>query len=109
MSEFFQAYRESPNLQPLVAIIGWSQNLVIFQRCKSDLEREFYIRMTSKFGWTKNVVIHQIENQSYEKTLLNQTNFKKTLTPKQLAQAALAVKDEYTFDFLELGYQHGER
>lgn len=32
------------------------------------LEREFYIRMTRKFGWSKSVLIHQIENQSYEKT-----------------------------------------
>jgi predicted nuclease of restriction endonuclease-like (RecB) superfamily len=44
-------------------------------KCKDDLEREFYIRMTRKFGWSKNVLIHQIENQTYEKTLLSQTNF----------------------------------
>ena len=109
MSEFFTAYRDKPKLQPLVAIIGWTQNLVILQRCKEPLEREFYIRMTAKFGWTKNVLIHQIENQSYEKTLLGQTNFDKALTPKLRAQAKLAVKDEYTFDFLELGEEHAER
>jgi hypothetical protein len=33
MSEFFTAYRDEPKLQPLVAIIGWTQNLVILQRC----------------------------------------------------------------------------
>jgi predicted nuclease of restriction endonuclease-like (RecB) superfamily len=65
--------------------------------------------MTRKFGWSKNVLIHQIENQSYEKTLLGQTNFDKTLTPGQRAQAKLAVKDEYTFDFLEMGEEHSER
>jgi predicted nuclease of restriction endonuclease-like (RecB) superfamily len=65
--------------------------------------------MTKKFGWSKNVLIHQIENQSYEKTLLGQTNFNKALTPKLRAQAKLAVKDEYTFDFLELGEEHAER
>ena len=109
MSEFFTAYRDKPKLQPLVAIIGWTQNLVILQRCKEPLEREFYIRMTKKFGWTKDVLIHQIENQSYEKTLLGQTNFDKALTPKLRAQAKLAVRDEYTFDFLELGEEHAER
>jgi len=72
-------------------------------RSKDPLEREFYIRRTRKFGWSKNVLIHQIENQSYEKTLLGQTNFDKTLTPGQRAQAKLAVKDENTFDFLEMG------
>ncbi len=109
MSEFFMAYRDKPKLQPLVAIIGWTQNLIILQRCKDPLEREFYIRTTTKFGWTKNVLIHQIENQSYEKTLLGQTNFDKALTPKLRAQAKLAVRDEYTFDFLELGEEHAER
>ena len=81
-------------MQPLVAQIGWTHNLIILQRCKDPLEREFYIRMTRKFGWSKNVLIHQIENQSYEKSLLGQTNFDKTLTPDQRAQAKLAVKDE---------------
>jgi len=109
MSEFYAAYRDLPKLQPLVATIGWSHNLVILQRCKDPQEREFYIRMTRKFGWSKAVLIHQIENQSYEKTLLGQTNFHKALTPKLRAQAKLAVKDEYTFDFLELGEEHAER
>lgn len=109
MGEFYLAYRDLPKLQPLAAIIGWTHNLVILQRCKDPLEREFYLRMTRKFGWSKNVLIHQIENQSYEKTLTGQTNFDRTLTPKLRAQAKLAVKDEYTFDFLELGDRHTER
>ena len=109
MREFHLTYRDLPKVQPLVAQIGWSHNLVILQRCKESLEREFYIRMARKFGWSKNVLIHQIENQSYEKTLLGKTNFDKALTPAQRAQAKLAVKDEYTFDFLELGEEHSER
>lgn len=109
MREFYLLYRDDERVQPLVAQIGWSHNLVILQRCKDNLEREFYIRMTRKFGWSKNVLIHQIENQSYEKSMLGQTNFDQTLTPELQAQAKLAVKDEYTFDFLELGEQHTER
>ncbi len=65
--------------------------------------------MTRKFGWTKNVLIHQIENQTYEKTLLNQTNFEQTLSEDIRNQAKLAVKDEYTFDFLELADEYSER
>ena len=78
-------------------------------RCKDRLEREFYIRMTRKFGWTKDVLALQIDNQSYEKTLLNQTNFERTVPAKYRDQAKLAVRDEYTFDFLELGEEHSER
>ena len=109
MRQFHLAYHGHEKLQPLVGEISWTKHLVIMAKCKDDLEREFYIRMTSKFGWSKNVLIHQIENQTYEKTLLGQTNFDETLTPELRAQAKLAVKDEYTFDFLELGEAHAER
>ena len=103
MKAVFEAYADSEILAPLVREISWSHNLVILERCADPLEREFYIRMTKKFGWTKNVLIHQVENQSYEKTLLGQTNFDRAVTPAIRAQAKLAVRDEYTFDFLELG------
>jgi predicted nuclease of restriction endonuclease-like (RecB) superfamily len=109
MRNFHLTYSQNEKLQPMVAEIGWTHNLVILEKCKDDLEREFYLRMTQRFGWTKNVLIHQIDNQTYEKTLLNQTNFDSTLTPEIIQQAKLAIKDEYTFDFLELGDAHSER
>ena len=109
MKAFFEAYATLEKLAHLVREIGWSHNLVIIERCPDPLEREFYIRMTRKFGWSKNVLLHQIDNQSYEKSLLGQTNFDQTLTPELRAQAKLAMKDEYTFDFLEMGEEHSER
>jgi predicted nuclease of restriction endonuclease-like (RecB) superfamily len=109
MRQFYLEYHAEERLQPLVGEISWAKHLVVMARCKDLLEREFYIRMTRKFGWSKNVLIHQIENQSYEKTLLGQTNFEKVVTPELRAQAKLAVRDEYTFDFLELGEEHAER
>lgn len=109
MRLFYESYVNNEKLAPLVREIGWSHNLVIVEKCKDDLEREFYIRMTRKFGWTKNVLIHQIENQTYEKTLLNQTNFDKTVPAEIHNQLKLSVKDEYTFDFLELADEHSER
>jgi predicted nuclease of restriction endonuclease-like (RecB) superfamily len=109
MRQFYQEYRALEKLQPLVGEIGWAHNVQILSRCKDPLEREFYLRMTSKFGWTKNLLIHQIENQSYEKAMLGQTNFDQTITPDLRVQAKLAVADEYVFDFLELGEAHSER
>lgn len=109
MKLFYETYKSSEKLAPMVREIGWSHNLVIMEKCKDDLEREFYLRMTRKYGWTKNVLIHQIENQSYEKTLLNQTNFSETLPENLQDQAKLAIRDEYVFDFLELGEQHSEQ
>jgi len=109
MRNFYLTYRENEKLAPLVREISWTKNIVIMEKCKDDLEREFYIKMTKKFGWTKNVLIHQVESQAYERFLLNQTNFDQTLPEKYRHQAKLAVKDEYTFDFLELGEEHSER
>lgn len=109
MRDFYLAYYSKEKLTPLVAEIGWTHNIVILEKCKDDLEREFYIRMTRKFGWTKNVLIHQIENKTYEKTLLNQTNFEQNISSEIRNQLKLAVKDEYTFDFLELADEHSER
>lgn len=109
MKVFYETYSGNEKLAPMVREIGWTHNIVIFQRCKDDLQREFYLRMTKKFGWTKNVLIHQIDNRSYEKTLLNQTNFDQTIPEDIRDQAKLAVKDEYMFDFLELGEEHRER
>lgn len=109
MRDFYSSYRAMPKLQPLVAEISWAKNLVILGRCKDPLEREFYLRATARFGWTKAVLQHQIDNQSYAKYLLNQTNFDSALPDEIKAQAALAVKDHYTFDFLELATEHSER
>ncbi len=108
MRNFYVSYSEKENLAPLVREISWSKNIVIMEKCKDDLEREFYIKMTKRYGWTKNVLINNLENKAYEKYLLNQTNFDETVPEKYQLQAKLSVKDEYTFDFLEMGIEHSE-
>jgi predicted nuclease of restriction endonuclease-like (RecB) superfamily len=109
MRRFYLHYQEDTKLAPLVQEIGWSHNLVILERCKDNLEREFYLRMTKSYGWSKTVLIHKIEGKAYEKFLLNQTNFNEAVPEKYQYQAKLAVKDEYNFDFLELGDEHSEK
>lgn len=109
MRQFYLTYSADPKLQPLVGEIGWTKHLVIMGKCHDSTEQEFYIRMTRRHGWSKNILVHQIENQTYEKTLLNQNNFEETLPASISREARLALKDEYTFDFLELGAEHSER
>jgi len=109
MAQFYTEYHADTNLQPLVGEISWTKHIVILNKCNNSLERKFYTLATKKFGWTKNVLVHQIENNTYQKYLLNQTNFDETLPEKIKNQAVLAVKDEYTFDFLELSEQYSER
>ncbi len=107
--QFFNEYSQRPKLQPLVREVSWAKNLVILARCKDDLEREFYLRATARFGWTKNVLQHQIDSQSYAQYVLGQTNFDAALPDSIKAQAMLAIKDHYSFDFLGLAEEHSER
>ena len=92
MRNFYLTYYESEKLAPLVREISWSNNVVIMEKCKDDLQREFYIQMTKRYGWTKRVL----------------TNFDLTLPAERRVQAKLAVKDEYTFDFAELSPEYSE-
>lgn len=108
MAQFYSEYHAAENLVPLVREISWTKHIVILKKCKDLQERQFYTIATQKFGWTKNVLIHQVENKTYEKYLLNQTNFDVTLPEKIKEQAYLAVKDHYTFDFLNLAAEHSE-
>jgi hypothetical protein len=59
--------------------ISWTKILVILGLCQEDSECGFYLRQTQQFGWTKNGLIHQIENRTYKKTRLNQTSFDQAL------------------------------
>ncbi|MCL2805457.1 MAG: PDDEXK nuclease domain-containing protein, partial [Treponema sp.] len=120
MRSFFIEYSQKVNLHPmgaeisrssppdLLLQIGWKKNIVIMEKCKDPLEREFYIKMTKRYGWTKDVLINNIENQAFVKYLTNQTNFDETVPEKYRLQAKLAVKDDYNFDFIEMGIEHSE-
>jgi predicted nuclease of restriction endonuclease-like (RecB) superfamily len=108
-SDDTEDHTDKPKLQPLVAEISWAKNLLIMARCKDELEREFYLRATARFGWTKNVLQHQLDNHSYAQYLKGQTNFDAAVPETIKAQAMLAVMDHYTFDFLGLSDAHSER
>ena len=82
MRSFYLEYSKNSNLPPLVGEIGWSHNYVIIEKCKDPQEREFYIKMTKRYGWTKDVLINNIENQAFRKYLANQTNFDDTVPEK---------------------------
>ncbi|HQR82797.1 MAG TPA: DUF1016 N-terminal domain-containing protein, partial [Thiotrichales bacterium] len=108
MRNYYLAYQAHPKLQTLSAEISWSHNVKILQKLKDPLAQQFYIQATLKNVWSVRVLDHQIDNQTYEKTLLGQTNFANTL-PAECQQTGLTIKDEYSFDFLELAEEHTEK
>jgi predicted nuclease of restriction endonuclease-like (RecB) superfamily len=50
MKQFYETYASKEKLSPMVREIGWTHNIIVLMNCKDDLEREFYIQMTRKFG-----------------------------------------------------------
>ena len=109
MRQLFNEYKDKPILQSLIGEISLAKNLLIMARCNDELEREFYLRATARFGWTSKVLQHQLDNHSYQQYLNGQTNFDAAVPESIKAQAMLAVKDHYTFDFLGLADAHSER
>ena len=109
MRRFYSEYQGDIFLLPLAIEISWWKNVIIMTKCKKRNEREFYLKSTRRFNWTKNILIHQIAHKTFEKYLTSQTNFDKTIPEKYESHANLAVKDHYTFDFLELGDKYSER
>jgi predicted nuclease of restriction endonuclease-like (RecB) superfamily len=62
---FYLAYYEKSNLAAMLREISWTHNIIIFEKCKDNLEREFYLLHVRKFGWTYRVLTPQIENKTY--------------------------------------------
>lgn len=109
MVNYYSVYKDDTILQSMTGEIGFTHNVIIFTKCKDRFVRQFYIESTVKFGWTTRVLEHQIENKTYKKYLLNQTNYDHESPKKFDHQKNLAIKDHYTFDFLELSEKHSER
>lgn len=109
MRDLYLTDSSVPKPAQVVRETGWGHHIVILQRCKDPLEREFYLRMSRRTGWSRSTLQSQLERQAYERAMLSQSNFAATLPEPVEVQARLALKDEYTFDFLDLADEHSER
>jgi len=111
MRRFYEAYRDQPNLRQLVAEIPWGHNLVLLNSVKNTSEREWYIHQTIQNGWSRAVLVHQIETDLYHRQVKAEktTNFPATLPPPHSDLVQQTMKDPYIFDFLSLGKEAQER
>jgi len=111
MRKFYVEYKDKPKVQPVVAQIPWSHNLIILDKTKNDYEKEYYCRMVVKHGWSKRILAHQIETKSFERFLADNKNhnFDKALPVKISKEAKRTLKDSYMLDFLEISEDIKER
>jgi predicted nuclease of restriction endonuclease-like (RecB) superfamily len=63
MKSFYEFYAQNEKLQPLVAEIGWTQNCIILEKCKDNIQIEYYLRKTHQMGWSKADLIDKVSDQ----------------------------------------------
>jgi predicted nuclease of restriction endonuclease-like (RecB) superfamily len=109
MRAFAEAWPDESFVQQAVGQIPWGHNLRILEAVKERVEREWYIRQTIENGWSRNVLVLQIESGLYHRQGKAQTNFTATLPSPQSDLAQQVLKDPYNFDFLTLANDAREK
>ena len=109
MRAFAEAYSDEEFVQQAVAQIPWGHNVRILDYVKDPAEREWYIKQTTLNGWSRNVLVLQIESGLYRRKGQAVTNFDRTLPAPQSDLARQLLKDPYNFDFLTLDTEAHER
>ena len=111
--------RNSKGLQPVAQFdervinhikqIPWGHNQRIINKCKTIDEAIYYVDKTIENGWSRNVLVHQMESGLYGREGKSITNFEKRLPALQSDLARQTLKDPYNFDFLTIREGYDER
>lgn len=107
MKQFYETYKTSPKLSPMVREISWSHNMVIFSRCKTPEEREFYLKIAKQESYSKRELERQISASLFERSMIGHSKVSPVLRDMD-SEIANTFKDTYIFDFLNLPDIHSE-
>ena len=109
MRAFADAWPEEPIGQQAVGQIPWGHNVVLLEKLKDAEERLWYARAAVEHGWSRNVLVIQIESRLYARQGRALTNFERALPAPQSDLARELLKDPYNFEFLTLDADAAER
>jgi predicted nuclease of restriction endonuclease-like (RecB) superfamily len=73
---------------------------MLLDRIDSPEQRLFYVRQAVQHGWSRNVLMHQIDSGLVLRQGRAITNFERTLPPEQSDLAREMLKSPYSLDFL---------
>jgi predicted nuclease of restriction endonuclease-like (RecB) superfamily len=108
MKQFYETYQSDPKLSPLVRELPWTHNTIIFSRCKSAEEREYYLRMCIKEHYSKRELERQISSSHFERTMIG--NQKLSAVLREIHPSIdHTLKDNYVLEFLGLPMEHEEK
>ena len=102
MAKFAAEYSDEEFVQQVVAQIPWGQNIVLLDRISDFEVKKWYAHKIIENGWSRNVLIHQIESGLYERQEKAEkiSNFENRLASPQSELAVQTMKDPYIFDFI---------
>lgn len=109
MRALADAWSDGEFVQRIIAQLPWGHNVSLLDSIKDHDQRAWYARQAIEHGWTRPVLIHQIESNLFARQGSALTNFSRTLPAAQSELAQQILKDPYTFDFLSLGPEMLER
>jgi len=101
-----------PNREVLpepLASLPWGHNSVLLEKLTANEDRLWYARMSERHGWSRNVLVHQIETGLHRRAGQAVTNFDLTLPPADSDLARELLKDPYHFEFLPPAVKLRER
>ncbi len=109
MRTFAETYPDEAIVHQLGAQIPWKHNCAVMDKLKKQEQRVWYIQKTIENGWSRSVLIHQIETDLYSRQGGALTNFQQTLPSSQSDLAQSLLKSEYNLEFLGLREKALER
>jgi predicted nuclease of restriction endonuclease-like (RecB) superfamily len=89
--------------------LPWFHIVRLITKVENSVEREWYARATIEYGWSRDVLVHQIESGLYHRQGKTITNFSQALPSPLSELAQQALKDPYLFDFFTVGKDVHER
>jgi len=107
MKQFYETYKDFPKLSPLVREISWTNNLLIFSRCKTIEEKEFYLKLVKQENYNKRELDRQISASLFERTMIGNSKLSTALRESN-QDITNTFKDSYVFEFLDLSEPHNE-
>ncbi len=109
MKQWYLFYSKGQQLVAQIFQIPWGHNIVIITKCKNFEEAIFYVKKTIENGYSRAVLVHQIESDLYNRSKKAINNFDKNLPEIQSDLAKEQLKDPYCFDFLSLSEKYNEK
>ena len=87
-------------VQVPLAQISWYHHISLLPKVKDEAERAYYITETAQNGWSRDVMLLQIDNGYIHAKGHAINNFEQTLPPPQSDLARYIFKDPYNFSFI---------